>query len=53
MFGVAISSPVVPMKKLQTGDTSNIFLYSGLMVFSLAALIILLIGKRKKQEETA
>ena len=40
-------------KPPQTGDTSNIFLYSGLMVFSLAALIILLIGKRKKQEETA
>lgn len=37
----------------KTGDTSNIYLYSGLMVFSLAALIILLIGKRKKQEETA
>lgn len=40
-------------KPPQTGDTSNIYLYSGLMVFSLAALIILLIGKRKKQEETA
>ena len=40
-------------KPPKTGDTSNIFLYSGLMVFSLAALIILLIGKRKKQEETA
>ena len=40
-------------KPPQTGDTSNIFLYAGLMVFSLAALIILLIGKRKKQEETA
>ena len=40
-------------KPPQTGDTSDIFLYSGLMVFSLAALIVLLIGKRKKQEETA
>lgn len=40
-------------KPPQTGDTSNIYLYSSLMVFSLAALIILLIGKRKKQEETA
>ena len=40
-------------KPPQTGDTSNIYLYSGLMVFSLAALIILLISKRKKQEETA
>jgi len=39
-------------KPPKTGDTSNIYLYSGLMVFSLAALIILLIGKRKKQEET-
>ena len=47
--------PVDPSdpKPPQTGDTSDIFLYSGLMVFSLAALIILLIGKRKKQEETA
>ena len=47
--------PVDPSdpKPPQTGDTSNIFLYSGLMVFSLAALIILLIGKRKKQKETA
>ena len=40
-------------KPPKTGDTSNIFLYSGLMVFSLAALIILLIGKRKKKVETA
>lgn len=39
-------------KPPQTGDTSNILLYSGLMVCSLAALIILLIGKRKKQKET-
>ena len=47
--------PVDPSdpKPPQTGDTSDIFLYAGLMVFSLAALIILLIGKRKKQEETA
>ncbi|MBR5125959.1 MAG: hypothetical protein IKU68_04400 [Oscillospiraceae bacterium] len=35
-------------KPPQTADTSNIVLYSGLMVFSLAALIILLVGKRKK-----
>ena len=40
-------------KPPQTGDTSNIFLYSGLMVFSLVALIILLFaGKRKKQVES-
>ena len=46
--------PVEPSdpKPPQTGDTSNILIYSGLMVFSLAALIILFIGKRKKQEET-
>lgn len=37
----------------QTGDTSNLFLYSGLMIFSLVALIILILGKRRKQEETA
>lgn len=39
-------------KPPQTGDTSNIYLYSGLMVFSLVGLIVLLIGKRKKQKET-
>ena len=33
----------------KTGDTSNIFLYSGLMIFSLAALIVLLfVGKRRR-----
>ena len=37
----------------QTGDTSDIFLYAGLLAVSLAALIILLAGRRKKQEETA
>ena len=36
----------------KTGDASNIFLYSGLMVFSLAALAFLLFSNRKKQEET-
>jgi LPXTG-motif cell wall-anchored protein len=35
----------------QTGDTSNIFLYSGLMIFSLVGLIVLLATKRRKQEE--
>lgn len=35
----------------QTGDSSNIFFYTGLMIISLMALIILLwAGKRKKQE---
>lgn len=34
-----------------TGDTSNIFLYSGLMIFSLVGLIVLLAAKRRKQEE--
>lgn len=34
----------------KTGDTSNIFLYSGLMFFSLVALLVLLLAnKRKKQ----
>ena len=37
----------------QTGDTSDIFLYAGLLAVSLAALIILLAGRRKKQEESA
>ena len=47
--------PVEPSdpKPPQTGDTSNLFLYSGLMIFSLAALIILIVGKRRKQEEIA
>lgn len=47
--------PVDPSdpKPPQTGDTSNLFLYSGLMIFSLAALIILIVSKRRKQEETA
>lgn len=47
--------PVEPSdpKPPQTGDTSNLFLYSGLMIFSLAALIILIVGRRRKQEEIA
>ena len=40
-------------KPPQTGDTSNLFLYAGLMIFNFAALIILILGKRRKQEETA
>ena len=38
-------------KPPQTGDTSNLFLYSGLMIFSLVGLIVLLATKRRKQEE--
>lgn len=47
--------PVEPSdpKPPQTGDTSNIFLYVGLMAFSLAGLIILFATRRRKQEETA
>ena len=46
--------PVEPSdpKSPQTGDTSNLFLYSGLMIVSLAALIVLPATKRRKQEET-
>jgi len=46
--------PVEPSdpKPPKTGDTSNLFLYSGLMMFSFAAIIILLLlGRRKKQNE--
>lgn len=35
----------------QTGDTSNLFLYAGLMIFSLVGLIVLLATKRRKQEK--
>lgn len=43
------TDPSIP----QTGDTSNIFLYTGLMLFSITALIILLLlGKRKPRENT-
>lgn len=47
--------PIEPTdpKPPQTGDTSNLFLYTGLMIFSFAALIILIVGKHRKQEETA
>ena len=38
----------------KTGDTSDIFLYMGLLVISLTALVVLLFaGKRRKQEEKA
>lgn len=45
---IELSDPKPP----KTGDTSNIILYSGLMVVSLSALMFLLIGKRKKQKES-
>lgn len=42
------SDPRLP----QTGDTSHVLLYSGVMVFSLGALVLLLIAnKRRKQKE--
>lgn len=34
----------------ETGDDSNVYLYAGLMIFSLAGLMLLLAGKREKQE---
>lgn len=38
----------------QTGDDSNIFMYAGMMLFSLLAMMILLVAaKKKKQEERA
>lgn len=46
--------PVEPTdpKPPQTGDNSNIYLYGGLMVFSLTAVIFLMvIAKRRKKEE--
>lgn len=47
--------PVSPYDPIppQTGDTSNLFLYIGLMGLSLAALIVLIVYKRRHQEETA
>lgn len=37
----------------KTGDTSNLFLYTSLMIFSAAALSMLLLGrKRRRQQET-
>ena len=45
---IAPSDPKLP----QTGDTSNLFLYSGLLIISLAALVILVFaGKRRKQSD--
>ena len=48
--------PVEPSdpKPPKTGDTSNTVLYAGLLIFSLAALVILLLlGKRRKQKNCA
>ncbi len=47
--------PVEPTdpKPPQTGDTSNLFLYSGLMIFSLVGLIVLLLAAKKRKQETA
>ena len=47
--------PVEPTdpKPPQTGDTSNLFLYAGLMIFSLVGLIVLLLAAKKRKQETA
>ena len=47
--------PIEPTdpKPPQTGDTSNLFLYSGLMIFSLVGLIVLLLAAKKRKQETA
>ena len=42
------SDPSIP----KTGDTSNIILYSSVLLFSVAALVLLLAAKRRKQQET-
>lgn len=47
-FPPELSDPKPP----QTGDSSNLFLYFVFLFVSLTALMILLAGKRKKQEET-
>lgn len=36
----------------KTGDTSNLFLYSGLMIFSLAALVVLLLANKRQKQTT-
>lgn len=36
----------------KTGDTSNIFLYSGLMIFSLAALVVVLLTNKHQKQTT-
>ena len=47
-FPVEPSDPSIP----QTGDTSNIYLYMGLMLVSLAALIMLLLANKPKKKIT-
>ena len=46
------SAPSDP-KSPQTGDTSNIFLYSGLLVFSFAALVYLLFVEKRQRKHKA
>lgn len=45
--------PVSPddPKPPKTGDESNIFLYGGLMVFSLVALVVLFLARKRKKEQ--
>ena len=40
----------IPMTTPATGDSSDIFLYAGLMVISLAALIVLLLYRKRKRK---
>lgn len=47
-FPIEPTDPRLP----QTGDASNIIVYSGVMVISLGALILLLIAKRKKDKKS-
>lgn len=46
--------PVEPTdpKPAQTGDTSNVFLYAGVMVGSLTAVLILLFWAKRRKKET-
>lgn len=44
---VSPDDPVPP----RTGDTTNLCLYGGIMVFSLAALVVLLLSAKRKKEQ--